>query len=92
MDESSLILSTDSFVGSIISIKNVETGVKKPHKMNKRSRKRGNVEETWKRKSLIYIRKTVFSTFPRFSKTFWLQNLLKDILGIIRGNVESRVV
>ena len=92
MDESSLILNIDSFEESIISIKNVETGVKNPHKMNFRSQKRGNVEETWKRKSLIYIRKTSFSTFPRFSKTFRLQKLSKDILRIIRGNVESPVV
>jgi len=64
----------------------VESGTKKPHKMNFCLQKRGKRGRFESRKSLIYKGKTLFSTFPRFSKTFSPKNIQKDILALISGN------
>ena len=67
-------------------LKNVENEVKNPHKTNFCLQKRGKRGRFESRKSLIYKRKTLFSTFPRFSKTFSSKNIQKDILALICGN------
>ena len=60
--------------------KNVEKKFKKPHKIEFFHIFHIFILKMWSRKPLIYIHKMPFSTFPRFSKTFWRFFFWKDIL------------
>ena len=65
--------------------KNVEKKFKNPHKIDFFHIFHIFILKMWSEKALVYIAKVPFSTFPRFSKTFWKKISRKDILALKCG-------